>query len=150
MQQEVSFDEDGVPTNIITYDQEITYEKGSKEPVVCTADPEAPPVTVDKVKPEELVAIPFENLDANTDLALELRDNIDAFESVEYPLPLPEVPREVDNRFVTGFVLAGLVIFGLAFCMGMSFTAIMAFSPKQPPAAPVEALQCSDGLPECS
>ena len=93
VRQEVTYDANGVPTNTIIYNQRLVYEDPlDDEDASSTSDP-LNGGDSSNLNPEELASLPFKDFSANTDLALELRDTVDALEKVKIPLGVPDVPK---------------------------------------------------------
>jgi hypothetical protein len=92
--QEVTSDASGMPSNAIVFNQIIGFEEppASIDAGPTKAPTGASPLDIDNLSAEELAIAPFEDIKANTKLALELRSKIVSFENVKIPLEVPEVP----------------------------------------------------------
>ena len=104
--QEVTVDDDGVSSNEIVYNQQITY----------TTDPHEDDKTsegdtdFESLSAEEIAALPYQESSSNTQLALELAQNIDSFENVQFPIEVPDVPAQDDGGGLSISIVIAIVL----------------------------------------
>ena len=148
VRQDVTYDENGVPTNTITYNQQITYADGSTETIVCSGgggDPETPqPVNLENLTPEDVAALPFEDFGYSQELVEDVQEKIVTLRSVEGIATSPR--KDGDSTGVSAVVVAAIVIVGVGGVMAMAYVAIKLTPWKsQPPATQEEGVLEWDG-----
>jgi len=89
--QEMSYDANGMPSNVITYNQHFVFESSGEQ--VDNDDGDSPLFT-----PSELVKLPFKDITWNMRLGNELKRKSQAFTDIELPLETPIVPDQ--NEFL--------------------------------------------------
>jgi len=93
VRQALSYDDNDMPLNVITYDQHfvfIPYIRSDNTPK--EADQDNGDGEQDLYTPMELAELPFNETAWNMRLGNELRDNVPALKDVKLPLEVPEVP----------------------------------------------------------
>ena len=127
VRQDVTYDENGVPTNTITYNQEITYADGSSETIVCGAGPE--PVNLEDLTPQEVAALPFEDFGYSQELVEEVQEKIEALRSAD----IVSQTTNGNDDGLSAVVLAIIVILGAGGLIAIAYAAIK-FMPRKPQA----------------
>ena len=140
VRQDVTYDENGVPTNTITYNQEITYADGTTETLVCGAAPE--PVNLEDLTPQEVATLPFEDFGYSQELVGEVQEKIEALRSADI------VSETTDNNGngLSVWIVIIIVIIVAGALIAVAYVAIK-FTPwkPQPPAAQQEGVLAWDG-----
>lgn len=129
--QEVTYDSNGTPTNTITYDQTIVYEPAPKvssgssnghdvvgsdsEEYDTETDHDPNAFDINGLDAEELAALPYQDYSSNIGLVDDLRDNIESFGDVQFPMNVPDVP-EQDSDDGNEVPIALISWIGVAVC----------------------------------
>jgi hypothetical protein len=96
------------PTNVITYDQQITYFATSDAP-----------------SSRQIVLIPFEDTDGNAKYGADLRAVNDvAFALVQSPIESPVIPGAGGDGGLSGGAIAGIAVGGVAAVLLVAFLAV--------------------------
>ena len=141
--QEVTFDSNGTPTNTITYDQTIIYEPAPQvSPEGETGhensssgldreeqddwEPDPNAFGINGLGAEELAALPYQDYTSNVDLVDDLRENIDSFGDVQFPMHVPDVPdQNTDDKDEPPPGLIAWVIVGVCTILATIFVFLM-------------------------
>ena len=117
--QRVTVDENAVPTNTLTYNQNITYEQSVDHP--------------EELIHEDVATLPFNDMTANTDLGMEFRDNIAKLEGVQLPLEVMVIDDNDGSGFLSTAFIVVFVVVAFAILVLLAVLAVRKMKTKPSP-----------------
>jgi len=140
--QELSYDDNDMPINTITYDQHFVFTPYSQNSNNNTVDGTAETNDRDEEEdsdlftPTELAKLPFNETSWNMQLGNELQENVPALKDVKLPLEVPVVPNQAQflisgNGNDKGIKFVEGAVAGIFVTIALIFTAMAAYGLRQ-------------------
>ena len=147
IRQDITYDDDKIPSLTITYDQWFYHEaKAIRKLSTCVSSPsETGLVNLSDLTPEEMASLPFEDNEANSEL-VELFQNFAGLQDVEGPFPTPTIPEnhlEGDKGGLKTAVIAVIVIVPTILLIIVGYVALSWYRQRTKPALESGGMQAS-------